>query len=153
MQPRTGFAVPRLASKIARATPTGSSVIGGTKIVSTMSTPGSARTSGMAAAYSRAPAPATMSTGFATDASGTSSLRSASFVASESVASLSPLLTRKSVARIAGPPAFVTMATRPPAGSGCETSACATSNISATESTRSVPVSSSSASVKTGGGE
>ena len=120
-------------------------------MVSTRSTPSSARSRGSAAAYSAAAAPATMSTGFATEASGTRTPRSALRVASERRASESPLATRKSVARIAGPPAFVRIPTRGPAGSGCVESARATSNISPTESTRRTPVCSRSASTATSG--
>ncbi len=84
-------------------------------------------------------AEAIMSTGFLTLASGGRNSRSAAMVASASAGSSSPWLSHASLAMIAGPPAFVTMPTRAPRGSGWFASSIATSNNSSIVSVRITP--------------
>ena len=71
-----------------------------------------------------------MSTGLATEASAGSAAARAARLASPSGSTTRPPASHASVHRIAGPPAFVTMATRLPGGSGWRLSTAATSNIS-----------------------
>ena len=59
-----------------------------------------------------------MSTGFVTLAAAGRNARSRSWVAAESGGTMRPFDSQASAARIAGPPALVTIATRPPAGTG-----------------------------------
>ena len=65
--------------------------------------------------------------------------RSRSRVASENSATWSPAASHASTARMPGPPALVTTATRRPAGSGCASRQAAMSNISSIVSARITP--------------
>ena len=98
-----------------------------------------ASTVSMAARYSAGPADATMSTGLATLAVAGRNECSRASVSAENSATVRPAASHASTARIPGPPAFVTTATRFPAGSGCASSRAARSNISSIVSARITP--------------
>jgi hypothetical protein len=107
-----------LTPRTALATFSASEMIGGMKIAIMLSTFGSAATRSSTRAYDPAFADAIMSTGFVTLAAAGRNERSSFCVASERTGSSSPFASSASAARIAGPPAFVTIATRRPAGTG-----------------------------------
>jgi len=87
-----------------------------------------------------------MSTGFRTLASGARHARSFATVASPSSGTSSPCVSHASDAMIPGPPAFVTIPTRRPAGTGCVASSIATSNNSSIVFVRITPACAHSAS-------
>ena len=80
-----------------------------------------------------------MSTGFASDASGRRIARSLLRVSSASGGSSRPFSASASAARIPGPPALVSTATRRPSGSGQRERISAASSISPIESARMIP--------------
>ena len=90
--------------------------------------------------YSSGPADAIMSTGFATEGTAGKSAWSRARVNSLKRTTESPAASHASAARMPGPPALVTMATRPPRGNGCADKHAARSNISSIVSARITPV-------------
>ena len=87
-----------------------------------------------------------MSTGLPTDAAAGRNDRNSATVASESGGSSRPCAAQASAARMPGPPALVTIATRPPLGTGCCASSEATSNSSSSVFVRITPACSNRAS-------
>ncbi len=87
-----------------------------------------------------------MSTGFVTEASLGRNPRRRAVVSSDSGGTESPFASQVSAHRMPRPPAFVTIATRSPAGGGWFARRVATSNISSSVSVRMIPVCRNSAS-------
>ena len=121
----------RISSEVRRST--------GAKITISASTSSEASAISMVRRYASGPADATMSTGLVTVASAGRKARSVSRVASENSETARPAASQASTARMPGPPALVTIATRRPAGSGCASRHAATSNISSIVSARITP--------------
>ena len=99
----------------------------------------SVRATSIAWRYSSGPADATMSTGLPVLAAGGRNAPSRARVSGENGGTVSPDDSQASTARMPGPPALVTMATRRPAGSGCASRQAAMSNISSIVSARMTP--------------
>ena len=80
-----------------------------------------------------------MSTGFATLAVGGRNAENLAHVAGLNSATVRPAATQASAARMPGPPALVTIATRLPFGNGCASRQVAISNISSMVPARITP--------------
>ena len=106
------------APRIAAATAAGSVTSGGMKIAMMLSTDGSAATISSARRYCSGVAEAIMSTGLVTLAAGGRNFAQRRCVASASTGTSRPFASHASAARIAGPPALVTIATRRRRGTG-----------------------------------
>ncbi len=135
-----GFLPNALTAAISRATAWVSVKGAVTKFMKMLSTPSSSRSTSMAARNSGPPAVATTSIGFSRAAWGSWVVLSRAIDASESFGTSRPAATRTSVAMTAGPPVFVMIPTRFPAGIGWVANAMAARDISSSSPKERMPV-------------
>jgi hypothetical protein len=93
----------------------------------------------MACRYCSALAAANISTGLAALASAGKMARRAAVVSGASGGTVNPSASHVSAQRMAGPPTFVTIPTRPPVGTGCLATSAAISNRLSMVSARITP--------------